>query len=118
MVCGSDVCWWTGAPASALGPTGPGYIALLENGAVTTISAAVYPWSLAFDGSSFFETVGCDLCSGTLLSIVEGLDLPSNDGDDIPASGIYSVAKQYADPMLPPPSAGGASRRPMSTAGP
>jgi hypothetical protein len=130
MVCGSDVCWWTGAPPDPMGPTGPGYIARLENGTVTTISAPVFPWSLAFDGSSFFETVGCDLCTGTLVripasgapatsmasagfaavddecvyfSVLDGFDLPSNVDGAIPGTGIFSVAKSYADPMVPAP---------------
>jgi hypothetical protein len=125
MACGSDTCWWTGAPASAMGPTGPGYIARLANGSVTTISAPVYPWSLAFDGTNFFETVGCDLCSGTLLrippsgtspvtmgsagfvavddecaylSVLDGFDLPSALDGGIPGTGIYSVEKSYAAP--------------------
>jgi hypothetical protein len=127
MACGADVCWWTGAPASAMGPTGPGFIARLQNGSVTTISALVYPWSVAFDGSNFFETVGCDICSGTLVriaasgrpattmtpagfaavddecvyfSVVIGLGLPSNDDGGLPGTGIYSVAKSYADPAI------------------
>ena len=131
MVCGSDVCWWTGAPPTPMGPTGPGYIARLENGAVTTISAPVFPWSLAFDGWSFFETVGCDACSGTLVripasgapvtsmvtagyaavdedcvyfSVADGIDLPSSVDGGIPGAGIFSVAKSYADPVLPAPS--------------
>jgi hypothetical protein len=125
MACGPDTCWWTGAQPSAMGPTGPGYIARLHGGSVTTISAPVYPWSLAFDGSNFFETVGCDLCSGTLLrispsgtppitmssagfvavddecaylSVVDGFDLPWDGGPGIPGTGIYRVAKSYAEP--------------------
>jgi hypothetical protein len=31
--------------------------------------APYHPWSLLFDGTDFFETVGCDLCDGTLLRI-------------------------------------------------
>jgi hypothetical protein len=31
--------------------------------------APFLPWSLAFDGTSFFETVACDLCPGTLMRI-------------------------------------------------
>jgi hypothetical protein len=128
MPCGPDTCWWTGAPPSPMGPTGPGYIARLHAGSVTTISAPVYPWSLAFDGSNFFETVGCDLCSGTLVrmapagtpppvtmisasfvavddecayfSVVEGFDLPSDGRSGLPGTGIYSVAKSYAEPAL------------------
>jgi hypothetical protein len=127
MACGTDVCWYTGAAASAMGPTGPGFIARLAGDAVTTLSGEVYPWSLVFDGSSFFETVGCDLCSGTLvripstgappvkmvdagfaavddecvyISVSAGFDLPSADDGGIPGSGIYSVPKSYSDPSL------------------
>ena len=50
-----------------MGPTGPGFIARLSDASVTTIAAPVFPWSLAFDGSSFFETVGCDVCPETLV---------------------------------------------------
>jgi hypothetical protein len=126
MACGPDTCWWTGAPPSPMGPTGPGYIARLDGGTVTTISAPVYPWSLAFDGSNFFETVGCDVCSGTLVrispsgmpaitmasagfvavddecayfSVVGGFELPSAADGGIPGTGIYSVAKSYAEPL-------------------
>jgi hypothetical protein len=128
MACGRDTCWWTGAPPSAMGPTGPGYIARLRAGSVTTISAPVYPWSIAFDGSNFFETVGCDLCSGTLLrispsgtppvtmtsagfvavddecayvSVVEGFDLPSSADGGIAGTGIYSDEKSYVEPLPP-----------------
>jgi hypothetical protein len=114
IACGSDVCWWTGAPASAMGPTGPGYMARLTKGNVTRISAPVYPWSIAFDGSSFFETVGCDLCPGTLVRIplsgapqVTMTDATFVAVDDecvyfseaISGSGIYSVEKSYAEPL-------------------
>lgn len=129
LACGSDVCWWTGAPPSAVAPTGPGYIARLAGAKVTTISAPVYPWSLAFDGLNFFETVGCDICPGSLVriapsgapaitmttaafvavddecvyfSVAEGDDLPSVYDGGIADSGIYSVAKSYADPLLQP----------------
>jgi hypothetical protein len=127
MACGMDVCWYTGATPSAMGPTGPGFIVRLAGDAVTTISGEVYPWSLVFDGSSFFETVGCDVCSGTLVripstgappvkmvdagfavvddecayfSVADGFDLPSAADGGIPGSGIYSVAKSYSDPSL------------------
>jgi hypothetical protein len=136
MACGPDTCWWTDAPASALGPTGAGYIghiARLASGSVTTIPAPVSPWSIAFDGSNFFETVGCDVCSGTLVrmsasgapavtmtsasfvavddecayfSVLMGLDLPSKGDGGIPGTGIYSVAKSYADPALAETSVG------------
>jgi hypothetical protein len=127
MACGMDICWYTGALASPIGPTGPGFIARLAGDVVTTISGEVFPWSLAFDGSSFFETVGCDVCSGTLVripftgappvkmvaagyaavddecayfSVVLGFDLPSADDGGLPGSGIYVVAKSYSDPWL------------------
>jgi hypothetical protein len=127
MACGMDVCWYTGAAPSVMGPTGPGFIARLAGDDVTTIPGEVYPWSFAFDGSSFFETVGCDVCSGTLVripstgappvkmvaagyaavddecvyvSVADGFDLPSADEGGIPGSGIYSVAKSYSDPSL------------------
>jgi hypothetical protein len=131
MACGPDICWYTGASPSAMGPAmgpeGSGYIARLAGGNVTTIPAQVYPWSLAFDGSNFFETVGCDVCPGTLVriaptgtaqvtmvtagfaavddecayfSVAEGFDLPSAEDGGIPGSGIYSVSKSYADPSL------------------
>lgn len=117
MACGSDVCWWTGAPASAMGPTGPGFIARLENGSVVNISAPVFPWSLVFDGSNFFETVGCDVCSGTLMRIpASGAPATAMASAGFVAvddecvyfsvagglSGIFSVAKSYADPALQP----------------
>jgi hypothetical protein len=125
MACGMDICWYTGAPPSPMAPSGPEFIARLAGGDVTTISAENYPWSLVFDGSSFFEAVGCDICSGTLVripstgappvkmvaasyaavddecvyfSVAFGFDLPSADDGGIPGSGIYSVAKSYADP--------------------
>ncbi len=127
MACGSDVCWWTGAPPSAMGPTGPGFIARLSGSNVNTISAPVYPWSLSFDGTDFFETVGCDVCPGSLVRIPSsgaaavtmatagfaavagacvyfsaalGFDLPSSHDGGIPGSGVYSVSKSYADPMF------------------
>ena len=50
---------------------GPGEIARLDaNGALTAIAGAPsYPWALAFDGSSFFEAVGCDVCPGTIVRV-------------------------------------------------
>ena len=125
MACGQDTCWWTAAPASAIGPMGSGYVARFANGSVTTITAPAYPWSLVFDGMNFFETVGCDLCSGTLLrisasgtppvamgsagfvavddecayfSVLNGFGLPSAAEGGIPGTGIYSVQKSYTAP--------------------
>ena len=126
MSCNSDICWWTGAPPSLFGPTGPGYIARLTDSGVTTIAGQVYPWSIAFDGSDFFETVGCDLCAGTLIripssgaplvpmgsagsvavddrcayfSVVFGdATLPSQSDGGLQNTGIYSVDKSYVAP--------------------
>jgi hypothetical protein len=128
MACGPDVCWWTGATAPpSTGPTGPGFVARLSGSAVTTIPAPVFPWSVSFDGTDFFETVGCDLCSGTLVripssggpqvlmvsagyaavqgdcvyfSVALGFGLPSSDDGGIPSSGIYAVSKSYVDPTF------------------
>jgi hypothetical protein len=130
MACGMDICWYTGAADSpSMGPLGPGFIARLAGDDVATISAEVSPSSLVFDGSSFFEAVGCDTCSGTLVripstgappvsmvaaafaavddecvyfSVADGLFGLPYDGEipgSIPGSGIYSVAKSY-DPSL------------------
>jgi hypothetical protein len=120
MACGSDICWWTGASNSLGGPTGPGFIARLAGGSVTTISAPVGPASLSFDGTDFFETVGCDLCTGTLyrvpasggemvimaqgwyavvegayvyFSVAGGFNLPSSYDGGVPGSGIYGIDK-------------------------
>lgn len=128
MSCGTDVCWYSGATPSPSGPEGSAYIArLAAGGSVTTIPAQVYPSSLTFDGSNFFEAVGCDVCPGTLVriapvgaaqrtmvtagfaavddecayfSVAGGVNLPSADDGGIPGSGIYSVSKSYADPSL------------------
>jgi hypothetical protein len=126
MACNSDTCWWTGAAPSLFGPTGAGYIARLTDAGVTTLAGRVYPWSIAFDGSNFFETVGCDECPGTLLripssgaplvpmvsagsvavddacayfSVVAGdATLPSQSDGGLPGTGIYSVDKSYMAP--------------------
>jgi hypothetical protein len=117
MACGPDICWWTGAPPNPMGPTGPGYIARLSSGNVTTISAFVYPWSLLFDGANFFETVGCDVCPGTLVRISPSGGTPVTMADatfvavddqcayfSVAVSsrlgdGIFSVDKSYVLPM-------------------
>ncbi len=126
MACGQDTCWWTG-PAVGLGPAGSGYIARLASGSVTTIAAPESPWSLAFDGSNFFETVGCDLCTGTLVrispsgappvamtsagfvavdeqcayfSVVFGAVPWELDGG-MPGTGIYTVEKSYSATAAP-----------------
>ena len=128
LACGPDICWWTGADYSpSQGALGPGFIARLSGGNVTTVSAPVYPWSLSFDGTDFFETVGCDVCPGSLVRIPSsgaaavtmatagfaavaggcvyfsaalGFDLPSSHDGGIPGSGVYSVSKSYADPVF------------------
>jgi hypothetical protein len=77
MSCGADICWWSGeAPVGAAVAPGqamrlPAWIARLDpSGKLTTIHGApFFPWSLTFDGADFFETVGCDICDGTLLRI-------------------------------------------------
>jgi hypothetical protein len=79
MACGSDVCW-------AMGPDlgrGPGFIARLSGGAVTTISAATVPGSLSFDGTSFYATVGPD---GSLVRI------PASGGPAVTMAGAYTAA--------------------------
>jgi hypothetical protein len=50
---------------------GPGNIVRLDaNRNLTTIPGAPsYPWALAFDGSSFFEAVGCDACPGMIVRV-------------------------------------------------
>jgi hypothetical protein len=50
---------------------GPGEIARLHaNGDLTSIPGAPsYPWALVFDGSSFFEAVGCDVCPGSIVRV-------------------------------------------------
>lgn len=72
MSCGADICWWSGAtPDGVAGTPGPGMIARLDpSGDLKTLPGApFFPWSLSFDGVDFFETVGCDICDGTLLRI-------------------------------------------------
>jgi hypothetical protein len=117
MSCGSDTCWWTGpTPAGVAGTQGPGSIERLSHGSETTITGAPYlPWSLAFDGTSFFETVACDICSGTLMRIPASGNKPVTMAaggfvavDDtcayysvvsgLTGNGIYSVDKSYDGP--------------------
>jgi hypothetical protein len=73
MPCGTDTCWWTATTPSgpAWAASGPGAIARLDGGQVTTLGGAPYfPWSVAFDGTNFYETVGCDACpAGSLVMI-------------------------------------------------
>jgi hypothetical protein len=114
MACGTDTCWWTGPTPSS--GSGPGSIERLSLRGETTISGAPFlPWSIAFDGTSFFETVACDTCPGTLMRIPLSGGLPETMGaggfvavDDSCAyysrvsgligNGIYSVDKSYAGP--------------------
>lgn len=108
--CGADICWWTGAtPAGVAGTPGPGMIARLDpSGKLTTIPGApFFPWSLSFDGDDFFETVGCDICEGTLLRIPGAGGSPIRMGaggfaavDETCAywsttDGIFSAIKSY-----------------------
>lgn len=117
LACGADLCWWTGAAANPMVSNGPGQIARLDaKGNITvTPGAPSYPWALAFDGSSFFEAVGCDACPGTIQRVplsgapafmiwggFVGVDdecayfstiqaVPPPDGGS--AEGIFSVSK-------------------------
>jgi len=116
MACGQDICWWTGmTPAGPIGTSGPGSIMrLASSGSVAKIPNAPYfPWNLVFDGNDFFETVACDICSGSLLRI------PADGGSAVvmgpgayvavddtcaywsqgePSAGIFSVVKSYVSP--------------------
>lgn len=126
MACNSDICWWTGGSETAMGMvTAPGYFARLTATGVTTVEGQVFPWSIAFDGSAFFETVGCDLCSGTLVrfpasgapavnmgsagfvavddqcayfSVLLGDSTLPSQSDGGLVTGIYSVQKSYMAP--------------------
>jgi len=71
LACGTDVCWWTGAAPNPMVADGPGEIARLNaaRGLTTIPGAPSYPWALTFDGSSFFEAVGCDVCPGTIVRV-------------------------------------------------
>lgn len=116
MSCGSDICWWTGAtPAGVAGTPGPGAIVRLDGtGKLASLPRAPYfPWSLVFDGTDFFETVGCDVCDGTLLRIpaAGGPSVTVATGsfvavDDSCAywsvsDGISSARKSYVAPAAP-----------------
>jgi hypothetical protein len=116
MPCGSDTCWWAGSdpPASeTANPDGappapvPGAIErLTANGTVTSFQAAAM-WSLAFDGTSFFETELCDACDGYLIRIPVDGSPPVSMGsgsfvavDDSCAywstlEGIFSASKAW-----------------------
>jgi hypothetical protein len=117
MPCGTGTCWWTGtALVGDAGSAGPGNIEWLSPGAETMISGAPFsPTSLAFDGTSFFETVACDSCAGTLIRIPMSGSAPVTMTpadfvavDDACAyysvvssatgNGIFSVDKSYAGP--------------------
>jgi hypothetical protein len=72
MSCGTDTCWWTApTPAGVAGTQGPGAIDRLGSGGMPTVvaQAPYFPGSLAFDGTYFFESVGCECASGPLLRI-------------------------------------------------
>jgi hypothetical protein len=113
MPCGSDICWWTGAtPAGVAGTGGPGAIERLDaSGNLSALpDAPFFPWSLAFDGNDFFETIGCDACDGNLVRIpADGsAAVPMGPGtyvavDDSCAywsttRGIFSSLKSYPAP--------------------
>jgi hypothetical protein len=90
LPCGATICWWSGTmPDVPGGGTGPGAVEQLGDGGPSTVSpyAPYYPWSLLFDGTDFFETVGCDLCDGTLLRIPATGAAPVT----MSASGAYAA---------------------------
>jgi hypothetical protein len=113
MACGSDICWWTGSSSgNTAGSSGPGFIARLDaSGNVTTLpQAPFFPWSLVFDGTDFFESVGCDVCDGSLVRIpaAGGPAVSMGMGSFIAVdascaywssiAGISSALKSYAGP--------------------
>ncbi len=115
LACGSDICWWTGeTPFGEVGTSGPGAIARLapDGGLMTLPNAPYFPWSFLFDGTDFFETVGCDVCDGTLLRIpASGAPVVAMGAGTFAAvddecvyfsnpGGIYSVAKSYGDSAM------------------
>jgi hypothetical protein len=116
MPCGTDICWWSGAtPDGVAGTSGPGAIERLHaSGGLTSLPEAPYfPWSLVFDGTDFFETVGCDICDGSLVRIpaAGGPSVSMGSGsfvavDDSCAywstlAGISSASKAYVAPAAP-----------------
>jgi hypothetical protein len=89
LACGADICWWTAqTPFGVAGTQGPGFAArLAPDGGLTTLPNAPFPaWSFTFDGTAFFETVGCDLCSGSLIRI------PLSGGAPVPMTAANFVA--------------------------
>jgi hypothetical protein len=113
LACGRDICWWTGPNTGGVaGTNGPGTVARLQpGGGFTSLPNAPSPaWGLLFDGTDFFETVGCDVCSGTVVRIpasggapvglVEGLGEALDDECLYYSNpdGIFSVAKSYVPP--------------------
>jgi hypothetical protein len=111
MACDTDLCWWAGpTPAGVAGTGGPGAIVRADAGGnLSSLSGAPYfPWSLSFDGTYFYETVGCDLCDGSFLRLPVGGGPSTSMGtatfaavDDECAyastsAGITSVSKTYA----------------------
>ena len=90
LPCGATICWWSGArPDVPGGGAGPGAVEQLDDGGPSTLSpyAPYFPWTLLFDGTDFFETVGCDLCDGTLLRIPATGEAPVT----MSASGAYAA---------------------------
>jgi hypothetical protein len=72
MSCGANTCWFTDAtPPSPSGAGDTKDSATIESaapgGAISSISGSQWvPWSLDFDGTNFYEAVGCDLCDGAI----------------------------------------------------
>ncbi|MGH7268889.1 MAG: hypothetical protein ACREJ3_00535, partial [Polyangiaceae bacterium] len=89
LPCGANLCWWSGPSVPVQVGSGPGAIEQLGDGGPTTVTphAPYYPWSLFFDGTDFFETVGCDLCDGTLQRIPATGVAPVT----MSASGVYTA---------------------------
>jgi hypothetical protein len=107
MACGSDTCWWTGATPAGIGTPGPGQIArAAPDGTVTMIEGAPFaPWSLTFDGSSFFEAVGCDVCPGSIVRIpLSGTPVPMMSGGFVAVDDECAYVSSIAP--FPPVDAG------------
>ncbi|MGO9837285.1 MAG: hypothetical protein ACLP1X_24085, partial [Polyangiaceae bacterium] len=107
LACGTDVCWWTGAAPNPMVDDGPGEIARLDaNGHLTTIPGAPsFPWALAFDGTNFFEAVGCDVCPGTIVRVpVSGTPATMNSGGFV---AVDDECAYFSTIQLFPPVAGG-----------
>ncbi|MGO9834728.1 MAG: hypothetical protein ACLP1X_10960 [Polyangiaceae bacterium] len=115
LACGADICWWTGAAPSDMGPPGQGAVArLAPDGGLTTLpNAPSIPTSFLFDGTDFFETVLCEGCGGGPLLRIPASGAPivmmANGAyaavDDTcvyysTQSGIFSVVKTYGGDQL------------------